>query len=91
MSGLIWACKHCYEEVSGDVEFCDKCGSPEIGSFKTDEDGSVTEEVSEEQDKPKFQISMGLPGWVCPKCGSVYSPSTSECWRCNGSGITITN
>lgn len=40
---------------------------------------------SEEQDKPKFQISMGLPGWVCPKCGSVYSPSTNECWRCNGS------
>lgn len=22
-------------------------------------------------------------GWSCPKCGSVYSPSTSECWRCN--------
>ena len=22
-------------------------------------------------------------GWICPKCGRVYSPSTSECWQCN--------
>lgn len=21
-------------------------------------------------------------GWVCPKCGSVYSPTTSCCPRC---------
>lgn len=22
-------------------------------------------------------------GWVCPKCGSVYSPTTSCCPRCS--------
>lgn len=22
-------------------------------------------------------------GWICPKCGRVYSPSTSECFYCN--------
>lgn len=21
--------------------------------------------------------------WVCPKCGSVYGPGVTECWRCN--------
>lgn len=27
-------------------------------------------------------ISQNL-GWTCPQCGSVYSPTTTECWRCN--------
>jgi hypothetical protein len=22
-------------------------------------------------------------GWVCPKCGAVYGPQVTECWRCN--------
>lgn len=22
-------------------------------------------------------------GWVCPKCGSVFSPNESECRYCN--------
>lgn len=21
--------------------------------------------------------------WVCPKCGTVYGPGVSECYRCN--------
>lgn len=24
-------------------------------------------------------------GWVCPICGSVYSPTTVECHKCNKS------
>ena len=31
-----------------------------------------------EEEKPYFDS-----GWICPKCGRVYSPSTSECWFCN--------
>ena len=23
-------------------------------------------------------------GWECPKCRSVYSPATTECYKCNG-------
>lgn len=26
-----------------------------------------------------------LTGWVCPKCGRVYSPFMPECGHCNGS------
>lgn len=33
-------------------------------------------------------------GWVCPKCGRVYSPLTQECLYCNNqnaqSGATTT-
>ena len=25
-------------------------------------------------------------GWVCPKCGGVYSPATPECYRCTLDG-----
>ena len=23
-------------------------------------------------------------GWICPKCGRVYSPSTPSCYYCGG-------
>ena len=25
---------------------------------------------------------QGQQGWVCPKCGRVYAPSTPMCWYC---------
>lgn len=32
----------------------------------------------------------GLPaqGWECPKCGSVYSPTTIMCMRCGNNGTS---
>ena len=27
--------------------------------------------------------------WICPKCGSVYGPSQTECIRCNPPFIPI--
>lgn len=29
------------------------------------------------------QYLFGQKGWVCPKCGNIYSPMTPECYRCN--------
>lgn len=28
-------------------------------------------------------------GWVCPKCGRVYSPSTTMCLYCGGNSNTV--
>lgn len=32
----------------------------------------------------------GLHGWVCPKCGRVYSPFTSMCPYCGNETTTTT-
>lgn len=32
---------------------------------------------------------FGQQGWVCPKCGRVYSPTTSMCFFCSGNN-TVT-
>lgn len=29
------------------------------------------------------QISGFNYGWICPKCGSVYSPTQTECYKCS--------
>ena len=32
-------------------------------------------------------LSKQNAGWTCHKCGSVYAPSVTECWRCNAVSI----
>lgn len=39
--------------------------------------------------KPITPAAYGY-GWVCPKCGAVYGPTVSECYRCNGPAPIIT-
>ena len=41
-----------------------------------------------------YQIGDNIPyqqGWVCPKCGRVYSPSQSMCMYCSDNNTTVTN
>ena len=34
--------------------------------------------------------TFNMRGWECPKCGSVYSPSTPKCWCCGlNTNITV--
>lgn len=34
---------------------------------------------------------FGEQGWVCPKCGRVFSPRTYECHYCNNPKINKTS
>ena len=35
-------------------------------------------------DVPSYGFGWGQQGWVCPKCGRVYSPTTAMCPYCSG-------
>ena len=32
---------------------------------------------------------IGRQGWICPKCGRVFSPDTSMCFYCGSAGTII--
>lgn len=38
-------------------------------------------EANKEQEKHSY-----LTGWVCPICGKVYAPYTTQCFHCNNKG-----
>ena len=41
-------------------------------------------------DTQTFTNPTIMYGWVCPKCGSVWSPFTSQCGNCATSTISYT-
>lgn len=39
----------------------------------------------------KTNNAVGMRGWICPKCGRVYSPFTSSCSFCgNADNFRVT-
>lgn len=45
----------------------------------------------EESVKPIPSCPQVVYGWVCPLCGSVYSPNTKECINCRNNMIANAN
>lgn len=78
---------------------CPKCGKPYIyvgdvppGGFTKGLEPYCTcneNKYNINRDSSNIFIS-GNQGWVCPKCGKVFSPSIFECWYCNNTNITNT-
>jgi len=51
-------------------------------------------EMAREEKENSTKLNSGIfgqQGWICPKCGRVYSPFTSMCSYCsNGNNFNIT-
>lgn len=67
---------------TGDI-ICPKCGKPYmyIGDPVDNlEDLICTCGRKKNNDNEQYFYQIG---WICPKCGRVFSPSTTECPYCN--------
>lgn len=49
----------------------------------TEEDALKAIEMVRNGSAIDYQKRARISGWVCPKCGSVYSPYALECSYCN--------
>lgn len=38
-----------------------------------------------------YSTHAGNYGWICPKCGKIFSPTTIECPYCNASNTVVMN
>lgn len=50
----------------------------------SEDDAMKAIEMAREEAKAQSTNAVGLTGWICPKCGRVYSPYTSACSYCGG-------
>lgn len=59
---------------------CTDCDHVWTG-FQESKIGTITSWPSLEQNITVEPLNYG---WICPKCGRVYSPSTNQCFYCGG-------
>lgn len=46
--------------------------------------------MRKENDMDELKGLFGQHGWICPKCGRVYSPYTYMCMYCGGGDTSYT-
>lgn len=63
-----------YDYIHG-TWYCTSCGRMEKDNIGM---SNKTEET-----KGQHIAESPIYGWVCPKCGKVYSPDVQECFTCN--------
>lgn len=81
-------CHNCQNVKDKPNDICKACGfNPKTGEIEKywSLDGlSFPYKDTEEEPYPPYTPPFTSSGWVCPKCGSVYAPHVSTCWRCSG-------
>jgi DNA-directed RNA polymerase subunit M/transcription elongation factor TFIIS len=80
-------CPHCGGNIliiNNILEICEKCGyTPPSSNTATMNNKIIA-------DNQKEDVSFGVYGWICPKCGAVMSPYTDVCPNCTKSNFEVT-
>ena len=64
------------------------CAGSHLYYRVSEEDALKAIEMARNENKNN---AVGMQGWICPKCGRVYSPYTSRCSFCgNADDFKIT-
>lgn len=62
---------------------CKQCG---INELTTGDYLGICIACQNKNSLSDFRITFN--GWACPKCGSIYGPTQTECIRCNKFEVT---
>lgn len=69
---------------------CDDCRTSTVGYCTKHTPGVFVSSANVRLAPWAFGSWTAPTGWVCPKCGRCYSPTTTMCATCVGSSYTVT-
>jgi hypothetical protein len=78
-----------YCEDCARLSYCKKCDKLIDKDVSLFHNGKCFKCFTEDEYKLYTETQIfSNQGWICPKCGNVYSPYVESCWKCMNKEIT---